>query len=646
MNVSGGICSSGGDNKKPAILAMLDSTALSPCHEFSRSATKQEVMSVTSLHDLLLLVTRYEAGELPMVISVGSVKALTPAILKALQRLDCEWIVPRKIASVLGCDDTSTVVVALDAEGGAVDAASNTHVQYVLFHVSPQNVATFAQTLRENLGTSYSVTLRAKNLDQYEERDFLNYERQLAALAEEILKGADCSGGRCFCPNLCSREAPRCGAGTTLLTAAPDGLIYPCPAFYHAGRSHALASVHELLDEPGWGKRIQQLCRDLDCRACAFLSRAQNGKAEQACRFSAAEALARRQLPHYAVRSRRLWRGFCSLETVASQVRTQLECDAAQTPVVQTYDVGTDLLRQALVDVQTLAAYAWSANGLSEEIWQRWRPLDGVPSGSRLAVFRARVLEIVEELLQLRDARKSSALRDNDAWNRDAHGNTADTSTSNVCLRLSAEEIENIHGRHAVYMGWRALVISSQRDKADGFDCGEPSWMETQLRSSRIAVDEWFHEARQRYGLHADDGWTCEVNFEKGSLDVSSPCSSSQMCLATGFASQNPLLEKQRETMALSDKDLQFIYALLELRNALIDTFRSQYRDAQTANAKRERTRALLHELGDVSMGISAWYGQKARAMGWVPTASWTIDMQEKMLVLTHDSESDASRRG
>jgi uncharacterized protein len=208
---------------------------------------------------------------------------------------------------------------------------------------------------------------------------------------------------------------------------------------------------------------------------------------------------------------------------------------------------------------------------------------------------------------------------------------------SEVRLRLSPEELEDICGRHTLYIGWGCLVSSAKQDEANGFACGDTGWMETELTAAREPVVEWFDQARRRYGLPAADGWEFAVDFERQSLVASRACAPSRVSDVHDPRRHTLTPEEPVEAMRLPDMDFQCILSLLEMQGADIDAFRSQYRNASMFNSSRNQAHALVHALGDVTLGIDAWAEEKKREICRPQSSEWSLYLHEKALVFGKD---------
>jgi hypothetical protein len=321
------------------------------------------------------------------------------------------------------------------------------------------------------------------------------------------------------------------------------------------------------------------------------------------------------------------------METTASQVRTRLECDSAETTFAQAHDVTIDLFRQALHDIHTVAQRSRPLPPVQvDAIRQYWQPLPALSCDTRLSAFRARVRETIKGLLEIRAAMEN----DPQVGGRTGTSNDQEeawaASDSGFSLRLSPSEYAEIHRLHTFYLGWSTLVYLTKRDEAAGFACGDSSWMQAEAQSVRVSVDEWFRRARQRHDLPVEDGWKCEVNFNTGCLVAFCAGPEQKAHGAHELVKQNPETEERPEVVQLADMDFQYIQSILELRGALVDAFRSRYSSVEAVRADCDQARALLQEIGDVMLGVDAWYEEMVPAVPWVPTEEWSIDMYQRSL--------------
>lgn len=622
-----------------ALLLMLDNAAPSPCHEFRGTRQIQECLSPTALRDVLLFAAGVGTTVPPMVASVGSVDALDPMILRTLKGLDLEWLAPPAVALKIACDDAS-VVAALDAKAGHLTDLDDVLPMRAILHISPENSCTWFDRLRPNLPEAFSVSLRAKDLDLFEEIHFLQHERQLESLGRHLINGA-ADSGMAFSFNLSDDVVPDCGAGTSLLTVAPDGLVYPCPAFYHAGDSHALASIRDVAKASDWRVYVHDLCSGLDCRACAFEHCMRQSTAPRARRFAEAGKKVRESLPRQAVQSRRRWRGLSFVEAAASRIKTKFRCDHDAAPFRLPHDITMEVFRQALCDAYNLALRVTAEDAQPEfspeQLRERWRPSAAIPPGSRMAAFRSAVLVIVDELLELgelAEARNYSSLCD-------ILPHTERKSPAEPSWSLSNAELVDIQRRYNLFLGWEILVHANQCDESAGFACGDTSWLHPELTLSRMPVDDWFAQAQERYKIQQCNGYHLEVDFENGRLLHANPASllpGGETCQQSRTTSSGG----PAHVVHLADMDLHCIQSLMEMRDSFIDVFRSDYHCAEDFHLAVDTARALVQQIGEIQHSINAWYQEKATGLGWPTAEGWSIDLDEGTLMLT---EREATAR-
>jgi radical SAM peptide maturase (CXXX-repeat target family)/CXXX repeat peptide maturase len=150
--------------------------------------------------------------------------------------------------------------------------------------VDAGNIDQLATLVRSLLRRAKRINLVLRGIEGLNDATAGEYERQLGAVAEELLVATQDGAERevsVLTDRLHLTSAEDCGAGVHTVTLAPNGRFYLCPGFYHNDPAESVGSPSEGVDPQTVDlcrRRHAPLCVSCDafqCRRCLFTSHSQ-----------------------------------------------------------------------------------------------------------------------------------------------------------------------------------------------------------------------------------------------------------------------------------------------------------------------------------------------------------------------------------
>jgi radical SAM protein with 4Fe4S-binding SPASM domain len=297
-----------------------------------------------------------------------------------------------------------------------VAQAGNLAGRPVIVHVERSEISKIAEGLLYIQDKIGAVRLCLRDINLLTDNDLQTYHQQLARIADiGLMKQAMGTEGKLNVLNLsilASNTGPtvRCIAGTGFITIGPDGLIYPCPAFYYAGQSHSIGTIRDISDvyrKLGLDQQQCDICGSDRCPGCRFLESSRLAGKERICKVYEAEKRATQELIQRVGRSGYLFDCLRTLKARECAKKSQQEGGDSVSAGKQVYEVTFEEFVLALKDFKLAAEALIKGNGIStgdeyNGIIERWSELAGIPSESQRSIFRRRVRETIIELGQLR----------------------------------------------------------------------------------------------------------------------------------------------------------------------------------------------------------------------------------------------------
>lgn len=289
-------------------LVMLSSNCCQPCYTFEINNGKHFKLSSEDLKDVLLWAAKVQPTVTEVLFLAADDEPLDPSIASVLQDIADQVVTPllsldRQRALGIPFSRNQTVVARNLNE--IVRQKDNIAGRPVILHVERSEISRLAKGLlavQDFIGT---IRLCLCEIHLLENQHLQTYEQQLAQIADTgLMKQAMGTEAKFRILNLSgdkSREdrSSRCPAGIGFITVGPDGFVYPCPAFYYAGREHSLGSINSITSEPAnikWESQQCGICGSTRCPGCPFLESSQIASKEQLCKVYEAENHANRDM--------------------------------------------------------------------------------------------------------------------------------------------------------------------------------------------------------------------------------------------------------------------------------------------------------------------------------------------------------------
>jgi len=401
-----------------SVLLMLSDNCCLPCYTFDSKEECKAKLSPKNLRHILLWAANAEPKMPELLFLAGDDEPLEPSIASVLVDMGDQVVTP--LLSIdkqksLGIPFSRNQTVVARNLSQLVTHAEDIAGRSVILHIERTEIGRLAESLlyiQDYLG---AITLRLRDVHLLGDDDLQSYEQQLASIADiGLMKQAAGTEGKLRLLNLSALGAAtsrtaRCPAGKGFVTIGPDGCIYPCPAFYRAGKEYSLGSIRSRVNEPAdftWNRQHCGICGSTQCPGCPFLESSELAGKEQVCRVYEAEDRATQELLLRVARSGYLFDCLRTLKARECAAKSQREGGEGFAADLQVYDITFGEFVQALHDLKLATeslADKSSENDNYDSILNRWSELPEIPSTSQRSVFRRRVLEILTELRQLRN---------------------------------------------------------------------------------------------------------------------------------------------------------------------------------------------------------------------------------------------------
>jgi len=396
---------------------MLSNNCCSPCFTFESNGEEQVKLLPEALRDILLWVAKAKPTMPELLFLVGADEPLDPSVASVLEDMGDQVITPllpidKQESLGIPFSKNQTVIVRNLHE--FVAQADNIAGRPVILYIERGEIRRLAETLLALQDAVGSVTLRLRDVHLLGDHDFQTYERQLAGVADiGLMKQAAGTEGKFRIVNLslfgsAEKRNIRCPAGTGFVAIGPDGCVYPCPAFYHAGQEYSIGSIGSMADAPAavkWNQQQCSICGSAQCPGCPFLELSHLAGKEKICRVYEAENRATQELLPRVAQSGYLFDCLRTLKARECATKSQREGGESFVADQQVYDVTFSEFVQALHDLKLAAesvADKSSKDDNYDSILEGWSELPEIPLASQRSIFRRRVREILTELGQLR----------------------------------------------------------------------------------------------------------------------------------------------------------------------------------------------------------------------------------------------------
>lgn len=523
----------------------------------------------------------------------------------------------------------------------------------IILHLDRNNLRRLPdvfERISQDLG---SVTLRPKRPQEYTAEDIAFYEEQLVTWGIHSYR---CSAGsrlfRIMNINLAATHN-NCPARSNALTIGPDGMIYPCPAFYHAGQQHALGRADNVTDFHSLLKAAKQscgLCQGANCAGCMF-TETETVASNNICRLREAEQRAEHRVLKAVSCSAHLMYGLQMQEADMARIISELEDPYSLMDIHQIHDIHLNDFAEALCDINRAAQLIESnaTPAALQDLQNKWGERTGVLPYSRAAIFRRRVREIIEELaaaasFECRIVSNTEVLDDLPTpFQQSSSEEQSEIDLFENVYSLSADELAAFIKVYMPLAGWEYLVAEISADVAAGFNLeSELLLAKTQLYNSEARSMDWLNRIIREKQWPYMPGRTWKVDLKSGRVypvlqtEVAAHQKSMRklsICAIEGatyiarlFSVDKEVIFRLNERRALATE---------ELRKALM----RQCKDS--LNCTDEELNGLASVLGCACQDVNEWFEGMTKAYEWSkPNDSifLLVDNCEHVLALNKES--------
>ena len=371
-------------------------------------------LSPEKLRDVLLWAAQVDPPLPELFFMTAADAPLEPSIASVLEDMADQIITPLLPAEeqkLLGIPYSLKQTVVANSLTQLVSGAENIKNRPVTLHLQKPEINRLAEGLlliQDRLG---AITIRLSDIPLLEQRGLEAYRKQLTdILGIGLTRQAMGSERKLGLLNLdvlssASSRISRCPAGTGFITISPDGEIYPCPAFYHAGKnSLGSIGVTKSSSTLEWNQKQCGICSCGQCPGCPFLESTQFSGHKNICEVHKAEKHASQDLFPRVAKSGYLFDCLRTLKTQECISKSHSEGGEGLMIDDQIHIVTFDEFIQSLKDINQIIEDLTGKsrnNHDYESIMNRWHELTEIPTSSQRSVFRRRVMEIVTQLHRL-----------------------------------------------------------------------------------------------------------------------------------------------------------------------------------------------------------------------------------------------------
>ncbi|MHC4757723.1 MAG: hypothetical protein ACYTE8_03610 [Planctomycetota bacterium] len=397
---------------------MLSSKAPSPCYTFQTNDINKDKLSIENFRDILLWAANAEPKMPELLFLVGPDEPLEPSVASVLEDMSEQVITPLLPISKQDSLDIPFSVnqtVIANSLDEIITQADNIAGRPVILHIDNTEIDRLGAGLLLIQDSISNISLRPRNIHLWKEHDFQVYEQQLVSISDiGLMKKAMGTKDELSILNLsilnssARSHIAQCPAGTGFVVIGPDGHVYSCPAFYHAGREYSMGYIHDTAKKSAainWNRQQCGICNSELCPGCPFLESSELAGREKVCKVYEAERHATQNLIPRVARSGHLFDCLRTLKARDCASKSQAEGGEALTSNQQIYDVAFDEFVRSLQDLKLAAKHVTDKSSESnsyDSILNRWLELPEIPSNSQRSIFRRRVLDTLTELRRLR----------------------------------------------------------------------------------------------------------------------------------------------------------------------------------------------------------------------------------------------------
>ena len=204
---------------------------------------------------------------------------------------------------------------------------------------------------------------------------------------------------------------------------------------------------------------------------------------------------------------------------------------------------------------------------------------------------------------------------------------------------ISKADLAVILALHQRRLGWTDLLKNTIADRSVGFPCeAEEFFIRRQLKTVVQKISEWFRTMGSQNNWPSIKGWIWEIDF-KSSQAVPKKQRSQVNGVGAAQKDSQSCLMVEGPVMTLGDMDIDIIKGLLEKRNALSDSVRSQLRLVLDGDHTVDELNDMVAQLGAAGTDVKDWFSEMAATYKWpqIENSNWMyrVDIPEKQVYLT-----------
>ena len=346
------------------IVVMMSSRSPSMCLEFDGDKRKHEKLSPEQINDIVIWATQFDTSQL---FFLASEEPWDVTLSHNLESLASHVMVP-----LMANDEQQRLNIPFSPEQIVIakclsrlkQCANHIAHRPIILHIGVEEIPELANTLISLEGSISQLQLYLHNINQFTPSDIDLYRQQLELLATRSLMLSSASLElRFYLHNIKflkakNSNAIKCVAGKAFIIFGPDGLIYPCPAFYHLGHKHAMGSINEstgLKNLSNCSEDYCGICGSNQCSGCPFAESLSLSGKEQVCKVQETEKNIDKAVIQQCAESPYLFDCFRTIKTNQIFLKSKREGNLAGLTTGEQSGVTLTEFTNALQDIASLA---------------------------------------------------------------------------------------------------------------------------------------------------------------------------------------------------------------------------------------------------------------------------------------------------
>lgn len=645
-----------------AVLIMLDDRCASPCYCFGPDGHAPRLMSTDVLDAVLEWLPTLDPSPPSVLYMVNDPRILDEGVRKVLKEASRSVICPpmhrtEQEAAGLPWSNTQVVVfpslTAFEEANGIVEGRSG------IIHVGRDEISRMSDVVLHKsaeMREQSVLRFRARDLNLWNGPDCAAYTEQIVKLAGHGLR-LDATGVQTaweLWPTV------KCSARRTLITIGPDGLCYPCPAFYHAGQTAGLGSRDNLtgnevfLQTPDAACRV---CQSPTCEACLFWESGMVTGEVSPCRLRTGMDKVKGASVHTSDRSGYLFENLLSdrAEVILSTYNPEGVGSGSMWAAEQVDDMPREEFVLALRSIhQMTEALIEGARETEKEVLSRYDEIVASLPRTRRDVFSyeqlAKAVEemrreasvTAEQALESTESRRSlcmkltrsilltlAALREEIETRQWVPRPSSAESLQGIRERweseelpLSEDQVAAIQQLYESLLGWTCVYTDAEDAQQCGFAVEHVAkHARERMDEARKAVGVWLCRTREQNGWRTRAGHLFNVDFEHG-LKVSGAR------YIPGTTSV-PEPEEWSPLLPLGGLEKEVYGRLRSLLDTSLATVKQRLNGYQEDAKDAERDLGgEIRILGQNVLDLRRWFCGMAEEHSWPQALEWRVNYE------------------